>query len=79
MTYTITITDDKTQQAKSLLKFLKSLSSTKDYNFLIIEQDNNDSINEELMKELEYRYEHFKKNKESYKEWNEIKGNYLKK
>jgi hypothetical protein len=79
MTYTIKITDDKTLQAKSLLKFLESLSETKEYSFLIIEKENEDKLSENLLEELDVRYKHFLKNKKTFKNWDEIKEKYSKK
>jgi hypothetical protein len=78
MTYSIKITDDKTEQAKSLLFFLKSLAETKDYFFLKIEQETEDELSDNLIKELDSRYEHFIKHKNSYKNWDEVKQKYNK-
>ncbi|MFN8257270.1 MAG: hypothetical protein U0W24_16360 [Bacteroidales bacterium] len=77
MTYTIKITDDQTAEAKSLLRFLKSLSETKEYSFLIIEKEYGEELSENLIEELNVRYNHFLKNKNTYKSWDEIKDKYL--
>jgi len=77
MTHTIKITDDKTLQAKSLLAFLKSLSETKDYSFLQIEQGNEELPSNELVKELDFRFEHFVKHGHTYKDWEDIKTKYI--
>jgi hypothetical protein len=76
MTYTIKITDDKTSQAQNLLKFLKSLS--KDYPFLQISEDKDIELTEEMIAELDTRYDHFVKNAAEYKNWEEIKQKYVK-
>jgi len=78
MTYTIKISDVQTEQSKSLLFFLKSLAQTTEYYFLKIEQDDDNILTDELIKELDSRYEHFLKNKDSYKDWDDIKTKYVK-
>ena len=75
MTYNIKITDNKTEQAKNLLLFLKSLAGTKDYFFLKIEQEI-EKLSDNLINELDSRYEHFLKHKNSYKDWDEVKQKY---
>ena len=77
MTYTIKITDDKTTQAQKLVSFLKSLA--KDYSFLQITEEKDEILTEEMMKDLDARYEHFLKHSTEYKNWNVIKKGYLKK
>ena len=78
MTYTIKITNDETMQAKSLLVFLESLAQTKEYSFLKIELEK-DILDTELMEALNYRFEHFLKNVNDYKDWDDIKEKYIKK
>ena len=75
MTYNIKITDNKTEQAKNLLLFLKSLAGTKDYFFLKIKQET-EKLSDNLINELDSRYEHFLKHKNSYKDWDEVKQKY---
>jgi hypothetical protein len=77
MTYTIKINDDQTVQAQSLLKFLKSLSETKDYSFLVIEKEYDGDLSESLIEELDVRYKHLLKHRKSYKNWDKIKDKYL--
>jgi hypothetical protein len=76
MTYTIKIKDDSSQ-AQSLLRFLKSLS--KDYPFIQITEENEPELNDEIVAELDSRYEHFIKHSHEYKNWEEVKQKYSKK
>ena len=78
MTYSIKISSDQTDQAKGLLLFLKSLAQTKDYFFLKIEEEADEEFSKEITDELDFRYEHFMKNKNSFKDWDEIKEKYVK-
>ncbi|MBT3208841.1 MAG: hypothetical protein HN704_06245 [Bacteroidetes bacterium] len=77
MTYNIKILNDSTPQAKSLLMMLKSLAI--DYDFLQIEQEDENNLSTDLMEELDYRYEHFVTHANEYKDWDTIKHKYMKK
>jgi len=75
MTYTIKI-DSKTRKAKSIVNMLKELSQ--DYPFLHIYEDLPEE-SDELMEELEFRYNEAKKNPEKGKSWEEVKANLMSK
>ena len=64
MKYNITITNDNTPQAKSILLLLRSLAT--DYDFLQIEPENENTLSEDLKKELDFRYEHFLNHADEY-------------
>ena len=49
-----------------------------DYDFLQIEKENTTNLSKELNQELDFRYEHFLKHSNEYKDWDEIKHKYLK-
>jgi hypothetical protein len=78
MTYTIKITDNQTELAKSLLFYLKSLTKSPEYSFLEIEQDKENELSDEIKEELDFRLEHFEKNKHNFNNWDDIKYKYLK-
>jgi hypothetical protein len=67
MVYTIRI-KDKTIKAKSIINMLKALQE--DYDFIEISEEN-DSQEDDIMKELEIRYNSFLKNKKG-KEWSAL-------
>ncbi len=66
MVYIIKIRD-KSRKAKSIINMLKALQT--DYDFIEISEDLENQNDEEIMKELEFRYNSFLKNR-SGKEWN---------
>ena len=68
MNYIIKITD-KSKKAKSIINMLKALEE--DYDFIEISEDLENKKEAEIMKELEFRYQSFLKNK-SGKEWNAL-------
>jgi len=78
MIYTVKISDTETELAKSLLFYLKSLAKSPEYSFLEIEQSNDTNLSDEIIEELEVRIEHFKKNKNTYDDWEDLKHKYLK-
>ena len=77
MEYSIHITNSETAEAKSLLQFLKTLAASQEYSFLKIEEYPTNSIDDVLRSELDARYEHFTKNKQSFIAWNDIKQNFI--
>lgn len=66
MVYTIKI-KDKSNKARSIINMLKALQD--DYDFIEISEENEDQNDDEILKELETRYNAFLNNKEG-KEWN---------
>jgi len=78
MTYTIKITETKSDLAKKLLFYLKSLSDTKEYDFLQITQDEIEDSENQFVKELDTRYEHFLKHYTEYSNWDDIKHKFIK-
>ena len=74
MKYNITITNDSSLQAKSILMMLRTLAM--DYDFLQIEQES--LLPEDLKQELDFRYEHFLNHADEYKDWDAIKHKYVK-
>ncbi len=79
MAYTIKISKTESNLAKNLLWYLKSLSETKEYDFMQIIEDDETIISQEVKKELDDRYEHFLRHRDDYLDWDEVKNNYLKK
>ena len=77
MEYTIRISDNNSEQAKSLLQFLQTLTQTKEYFFLKIEKNNDEQIHNDVVEELETRYEHFKTNKQSFEDWDDVKHRFV--
>jgi hypothetical protein len=75
MSYTIKI-DNKTRKAKSIVNMLKELAE--DYPFLHIYEDLPEE-SDELMEELEFRYNEAKKNPGEGKSWEEVKANLMSK
>jgi arsenate reductase-like glutaredoxin family protein len=68
MNYIIKIRDTS-KKAKSIINMLKTLQE--DYDFIEISEDLENKKEAEIMKELEFRYKSFLKNK-SGKEWNAL-------
>jgi arsenate reductase-like glutaredoxin family protein len=68
MVYIIKI-KDKSRKAKSIINMLKALQE--DYDFIEISEDLETQKDAEIMKELEFRYNSFLKNKNG-KEWNAL-------
>ena len=66
MVYTIKI-QDKSRKAKSIINMLKALQN--DYDFIEISEDYENQNDAEIMKELEFRYNSFLKDRNG-KEWN---------
>lgn len=80
MSYTIRINDLNSELAKQLVWYLKSLSSTKEYDFLqIIEDKESSTLTAEQKQELDKRYEHFLQHHEEYPDWEDVKSKYIKK
>lgn len=76
MTYII-INDTESDLAKNLLGYLKSLTQTKEYDFLQVVESEENAFSIELKKELDSRYEHFLQNKPEYAEWEDVKHKYI--
>lgn len=66
--------NDSTPKAKSIIKMLKELA--KDYSFLEISSEN-DALSENMIQELEARYNHVVDNFEEGKSWEEVKASIL--
>jgi len=66
MVYTIKIRD-KSSKARSIINMLKALQE--DFDFIEISEEKEDQAEENIMKELETRYNSFLKEKNG-KEWN---------
>ncbi len=73
MDYTIRISDTS-PKAKSIINMLKELS--KDYSFLTISEDI-DEVQENILQELDARYDHMKKHPDEWKTWEEVKNNIM--
>jgi hypothetical protein len=73
MYYTVKI-DDKEAKAKSIINLLKELS--KDYSFLTISEDL-DTIQENILMELDARYNYMLEHPDDWKTWEEVKNNIL--
>ncbi len=72
MTYTIKI-DSKTRKAKSIVNMLKELAQ--DYPFLTISEDS--EIQENILQELDARYEYMLEHPDEWKTWEEVKNNIM--
>lgn len=68
MVYTIKI-KDKSSKAKSIINMLKALQE--DYDFIEISEEKENAVDNDIMKELEIRYNSFIRNKEE-KEWSAL-------
>jgi hypothetical protein len=73
MAYTIKISKTESHLAKNLLWYLKSLSETKEYDFMQIVEDDEAVLSKEVKQELDDRYEHFLKHHQEYTDWEEVK------
>ncbi|HKL30949.1 MAG TPA: hypothetical protein VJ919_00365 [Tangfeifania sp.] len=71
MSYTVKI-DASNPKARSIVNMLKELSE--DYTFIQIHEDEQELSND-MVKELEARYQHAIKNPEEGKSWEEVKAN----
>jgi len=74
MEYTFKISDH-TQQSKSIIDMLLSLS--KDSDFLEVIEQNSNTLSPLQEAELDARYENFVKNPQNGKPWHEVKKNLL--
>ena len=77
MAYTIKINKTDSHLAKNLLWYLKSLSETKEYDFMQIIEEDEDILSDESKQELDNRYEHFLNHHGEYPEWETVKHKYL--
>lgn len=71
MMYNITITNDTSQQAKSILMMLKSLAL--DYDFLKIEEMPDEQINEDEKQEIDRRLTRIENGEAKFLSWEEVK------
>ena len=78
MAYTIKIDKTDSNLAKNLLQYLKSLTETKEYDFMQIIEEEEESMSGELKRELDNRYEHFQNHHKEYQDWEAVKEKYLK-
>ena len=68
--------NDSTPKAKSIVRMLKELA--KDYSFLEVSSENNE-LSENVLEELEARYNYVLENVEEGKSWEEVKSSLLSK
>jgi hypothetical protein len=68
MVYTIRIRDNS-KKAKSIINMLKALKE--DYDFIQIMEEQDEMEDQDILKELEFRYNSFQKDKRG-KEWNTL-------
>jgi hypothetical protein len=73
MNFTVKISDS-TSKAKSIINMLKELA--KDYSFLTISEEGNE-ISENILQELDARYEHMIKHPGDGESWEKIKQDIL--
>ncbi len=78
MSYTIKINKTDSNLAKNLLRYLKSLTETSEYDFMQIIEEEDDILSDELHNELDNRYEHFLNHHEEYQDWESVKNKYVK-
>ena len=71
MSYTIKI-DTNNPKAKSIIKMLQKLAE--DYSFIQVHEDE-EELSEDMVKELETRYQYAIKNPEKGKSWEKVKAN----
>lgn len=71
MSYTVKI-DANNAKARSIIKMLQELAE--DYPFIQIHEDKQD-LSEDMVKELEARYQYAIKNPREGKSWEEVKAN----
>ena len=69
MDYTIKISDTS-PKAKSIINMLKELSE--DYSFLTVSEDTHE-VEENILRELDARYEYMKKHPEDGESWETVK------
>lgn len=75
MSFTIRINQTESDLAKRLVWYLKSLAQTKEYNFLVIEEEDV-ILTPEMQQELDFRFEHFLQHHEEYSDWEDVKHKY---
>ena len=73
MSYTIKI-DSNSKKAKSIINMFKELAQ--DYPFLTISEDS-DVQEENILQELDARYEYMLEHPDDWKTWEEVKNNIL--
>ncbi len=73
MSYTIKI-DSNSKKAKSIINMFKELAQ--DYPFLTISEDS-DVQEENILQELDERYEYMLEHQDDWKTWEEVKNNIL--
>jgi hypothetical protein len=78
MTYTIKIDATESELARNLLRYLKSLTQTKEYEFLQVIEDDENPFSEDQKTELDLRYEHFLQHQHEYPDWEDVKEKYVK-
>ncbi len=78
MSYTIIIKQTESDLAKNLLRYLKSLTDTKEYDFLQIIEKDEDALSEKQKKELDKRHNHFLEHHDNYPDWEDVKHKYVK-
>jgi len=77
MAYTIRIEKTENKLAQNLFVYLKSLTQTKEYDFLQIIEDEENLLSEDQKKELDLRYEHFLQHHHEYPDWEDVKHKFL--
>lgn len=75
MVYTFKISDNS-PQSQSIINMLLSLS--KDYDFLTVEEKEENELTHEQGAELDRRYQSFLQNPQSGRRWSEVKSSLLK-
>ncbi len=75
MVYTLKISDNS-PQSQSIINMLLSLS--KDYDFLTVEEKEENELTHEQEAELDRRYQSFLQNPQSGRSWSEVKSSLLK-
>ena len=71
MSYTVKI-DASNPKARSIIKMLQELAD--DYSFIQVHEDEQE-LSEDMVKELEVRYQYAFNNPEEGKSWDEVKSN----
>ena len=77
MAYTIRIEKTENKLAQNLFVYLKSLTQTKEYDFLQIIEDEENMLSEDQKKELDLRYEHFLQHHHEYPDWEDVKHKFI--
>ena len=75
MVYTLKISDNS-PQSQSIINMLLSLS--KDYDFLTVEEKEENELTHEQGAELDRRYQSFLQNPQSGRRWSKVKSSLLK-